>query len=192
MRRKIFLSFLALILISCVTINIYFPSAEVEKAAREITEEVRGLKQSPEAQPTQQEETPGDQSSFWEFGVQKAFAQKELSISNATIRQLKERMKARYPKLKPYLIRGIIGESADGLLVLRSQEGLNLKERAEVKRLIEAENRDREALYYEVMKALGVAPKDLPRIRAIFAKEWQRTAPKGTWIEVSPGKWVRK
>ncbi len=162
----------------------------MEKAAREITEEVRGLKQAPEESPAPK--GPEKQSLLQDLLVQKAWAQKELLISNATIRQLKERMKARYPKLKPYLARGVIGETSDGVLILKDPDGLSLRERAEVKRLIEAENQDREALYYQVMKALGVAPKDLPRIRTIFAKEWQRTAPQGTWIEISPGKWVRK
>jgi len=159
----------------------------VEKAAREISEEVRGLKEekAPETAPQQE-------SFFLKWGPRAAHAQEELAVTNASIRQLKARMKARYPKLKPYLEKGLVGEGADGYLVLRGAEKLSLRERALLKRLVDAENRDRKALYYEVMKALGVAPKDLPRIQRIFAKEWQRTAPPGTWIEIEPGKWVRK
>ncbi len=184
--KKLFLSLLALVvLISCVTINIYFPAAEVEKAAREISEEVRGLEQKERAEPPKNE-------SFLRLGPAVAHAQQELEITSPSIRQLKARMKARYPKLKPFLERGFVGETADGFLVLRDPKALSLKERAQLKRLIEAENRDREALYREVMRALGVAPRDLTRIKRIFAREWQRTAPPGTWIETEPGKWVRK
>ncbi|WP_022853067.1 DUF1318 domain-containing protein [Thermodesulfatator atlanticus] len=185
MKKKMIFSLLALVIVSCVTINIYFPSAEVEKAAKEISEEVRGLKQK-------QETKPEDNQSFLKLGPKVAYAQQELAVTNPAIRQLKARMKARYPKLKPYLVRGVFGEALNGFIVLRNPNGLKLKERAAVKRLLEAENKDRKILYQEVMKALGVMPKDLPRIQQIFAKEWQRTAPKGTWIEKSPGKWVRK
>ncbi len=186
--KKYYLVLVALLVISCVTINIYFPAAEVEKAAKEISEEVRGLKEekAPENSPA-----PPENSSL-RLGPGVAYAQQELTVSNASIRQLKARLKARYPKLKPYMTKGIIGEGADGFLVLKDPQALSLRERAQVKRLLEAQNRDRAALYREVMKALGVAPRDLPRIQKIFAKEWQRTAPAGTWVEVSPGRWVRK
>ncbi len=187
MKKKMFLSLLVVVLISCVTINIYFPAAEVEKAAREISEEVRGLKPEEKTPPEKQNE-----SKIFYFGTAKAYAQQELSVTNASIKQLKARMKARYPKLRPFLVRGIVGEGADGFLVIRAADSLNLRERANLQRLVQAENCDRKALYQEVMKALGVAPKDLPRIQRIFAKEWQRTAPRGTWIETKPGKWTRK
>ena len=42
--------------------------------------------------------------------------------------------------------RGNVGITRDGLLTVRTTEGLNLKERAEVQQLFDAENRDREAL----------------------------------------------
>ncbi len=185
--KRYFLVLVALVVISCVTINIYFPAAEVEKAAREISEEVRGLKPEGAKAPS-----PESGESFLRLGPKEAFAQQELLVTNPSIRQLKARLKSRYPKLKPYLQKGAVGEALNGFLVLRDLNGLSLRERAELKRLVEAQNRDRAALYREVMKALGVAPRDLARIQEIFAKEWQRTAPSGTWIEVSPGRWVRK
>jgi len=55
-----------------------------------------------------------------------------------------------------------------------------------------AENRDRKALYEAVAQALNIDKSMMPRLRKVFAKEWQRTAPSGTWIEVKPGKWKRK
>jgi len=30
------------------------------------------------------------------------------------------------------------------------------------------------------------------RLRKIFAKEWQKTVPSGTWIEGDDGTWVKK
>ena len=61
-----------------------------------------------------------------------------------------------------------------------------------VKRLMKAENSDRKALYEAVAQALDVDESQMPRSREIFSKEWGRTAPPGTWIEVEPGEWKRK
>ena len=171
---------------ACVTVNIYFPAAEVQKAAEEIARDVRK---------NAEEQAPGQQS--W-FNINLnlvavANAQESaLTVSNATIRQLKAAMKARFPKLRPFMERGVIGESFDGMLVIKDASSLNLRERAIVKRLVEAENRDRKSLYNAVASALHVPASEIHRVQQIFAKEWQKTAPKGTWIEVSPGKWQRK
>ena len=170
--------------LSCVTVNIYFPAAQAQKTAREIVNEVRGVKVAPE----KKRESPG---SFLWVGVAYA-GEKALEVSNATIRALKESIRERYPRLEPYLARGVLGESLDGYLVLKDGGALGLRERAEVRRLMKAENGDREALYKAVAQALGVEESQLPRLRGIFAKEWQRTAPPGTWIEVKPGEWKRK
>jgi len=59
-------------------------------------------------------------------------------------------------------------------------------------RLMKAENSDRKALYEAVAQALDVDESQRPRSREIFSKEWGRTAPPGTWIEVEPGEWKRK
>jgi uncharacterized protein YdbL (DUF1318 family) len=166
--------------LSCVTVNIYFPAAQAQKTAREIVEDVRGVK-------VEKQESP---HSLW-VGV--AYAGEEaLEVSNATIRALKESIKKRYSKLEPYLARGVLGEGLDGYLVLKDEEGLTLKEKVLVRRLMKAENDDRKALYQAVAQALGVDDSQLPRLRRIFAREWQRTAPPGTWIEEKPGEWKRK
>jgi uncharacterized protein YdbL (DUF1318 family) len=172
---------LALFVLSCVTVNIYFPAAQAQKTAREITNEVRGV---------QPGEGKGEPRSFQWMGV--AYAQEELDISNATIRALKASMKGRYPKLAHYLSSGILGESSQGFLVLRDVHGLGIRDKARVNRLMAAENSDRKALYKAVAQALKIDGSQTPRLGKIFAKEWQRTAPKGTWMEVKPGEWKRK
>ncbi len=179
-RGRLILVFLALTVLSCVTVNIYFPAAQAQKTAQEITEEVRGVKGEKKEKP---------QSFRW---VEVAYADQALEVSNATIRALKASMKERYPVIKPYLASGVLGESIQGYLVLRSTAGLSLRDRATVNRLMAAQNRDRKALYKAVAQALNITPSQLPRLRGIFAKEWQRTAPQGTWIEEKPGQWVRK
>ncbi|MCD6200060.1 MAG: DUF1318 domain-containing protein [Deltaproteobacteria bacterium] len=56
--------------------------------------------------------------------------------------------------MAPFLKQGILGESANGMLVIRDTGSINLKAQAEVKRLVSAENSDRTALYSAVSKAL--------------------------------------
>jgi uncharacterized protein YdbL (DUF1318 family) len=174
---------------ACVTINIYFPTAEVQKAAEEIVKEVREQKMPPQEE-KQPETKP--QSWRWEL-VPSVYAQERaLEISNASIRALKASIKQRYPKLKPFLAKGILGENNQGFLEVRTWQGLDLKQRAEVKRLLEAENKDRKMLYQEVAKALQIEPQQIGKLQQIFANEWQKTAPAGTWIQTKEGKWIRK
>jgi uncharacterized protein YdbL (DUF1318 family) len=80
----------------------------------------------------------------------------------------------------------------DGLLAIRSTDGLNLKERAETKQLVDAENRDRESLYAEIAKANNISRDQIPRIKAIFAKSWLDQSRPGWWVQDSQGNWRRK
>ncbi len=184
--RGLLVPMLLLFLTACVTVNIYFPAAEVRKAAEDIVKDVREQQPKQDGQPA----TPSPTS--WFFSVSEAHAASELTVSNATIRQLKERMKKRFPALAPYMAKGLIGEGLNGLLTIRSLSGLGLKEKANLKKLIDAENSDRMALYNAVAQALNIPSSQLARVQAIFAQQWQNTAPKGTFIEKKPGKWIRK
>jgi uncharacterized protein YdbL (DUF1318 family) len=88
--------------------------------------------------------------------------------------------------------RGSIGIAADGLLAIRNTDGLNLKERAESKQLVDAENRDRESLYAEIAKANNISSESIPKIKAIFAKSWLEQSRSGWWIQDGQGNWKRK
>jgi uncharacterized protein YdbL (DUF1318 family) len=125
--------------------------------------------------------------------VAEAHAQEaDINISNPAIRALKASIKTRSDAIKPFMDRGHIGIAQDGLLAIRSTEGLNLKERAEVKQLVDAENRDREALYAEIAKANNISKDSIPKIKAIFAKSWIEQARPSWWIQDSQGNWKRK
>ena len=148
--------FFTIFFIACVTVNIYFPATKVEKAAEEIVKEVR--QQTPkEEQGLKKEEKSPPESELhkWQF-VNSAYAQEGvLEVSTASIRALKTAIKKRFPKLIPYFQKGIIGENNGGLLEIKSWEGVSLLERAKVKQLVEAENKDRMSLYQEVAKKYG-------------------------------------
>jgi len=172
---------------ACVTVNIYFPAAQAQKTAEEIVKEVRGQKT-----PHKEKKIPKPESWHWQI-VSSAYAQEAaLEVSNASIRALKASIKQRYPELKPFLERGILGENNQGLLEVKTWRGLKLQEKARVKRLLEAENKDRKLLYTEVAKALQIDTRQIGKLQRIFAKEWQKTAPVGTWIQTEEGKWIKK
>jgi len=185
--------FFTIFFMACVTVNIYFPAAKVEKAAEEIVKEVRQQSPKKEQKLKKEEKSPPESELHkWQF-VNCAYAQEGvLQVSTASIRALKTAIKKRFPKLIPYFQKGIIGENNRGLLEIKSWQGVSLAKRAKVKQLVEAENKDRTNLYQEVAKNMGIDPSQLGKVQKIFAKQWQKTAPSGTWIQTEDGKWVRK
>jgi len=179
---------------ACVTVNIYFPAAAVERAAEQIVKETWGSPAAPA-------KMPAPQSFNWFSPVRlaamtlvsEAHAQEaDINVSNPAIRALKESIKERSAAIKPFMDRGNIGIGQDGLLAVRSTDGLNLKERAETKQLVDAENRDRENLYAEIAKANGIPKESIPKIKSIFAKSWLDQAQPGWWIQDGQGSWKRK
>ena len=179
---------------ACVTVNIYFPAAAVERAAEQIVKETWG-------EPSKTAPPPSPQSknrfSPWQLValslVSEAHAQEaDINVSNPAIRAIKDSIKARSDAIKPFMDRGNIGIGADGLLAIRNTDGLNLKERAETKQLVDAENRDRDNLYAEIAKANNISNESIPKIKAIFAKSWIEQARPGWWIQDSPGNWKKK
>jgi uncharacterized protein YdbL (DUF1318 family) len=88
--------------------------------------------------------------------------------------------------------RGNTGISNEGLLVVRNTEGLNLKEKAAIKRLIAAENKDRNALYEEISRANNFSSDRISDIRKIFAVSWAKNSRQGWWIQGADGNWKQK
>jgi len=198
--KKSFLYSIVFFITSCVTINIYFPAAAVEKAADRIVDEVWG---EPLKKPDQQEQKKLNepQSMIHDLlkftllltGPKEAYAQgADINVTTPAIRTLKGSIQARADSIKPSIDRGNVGISNDGLLVIRNTEGLNLKDKANLKRVIEAENKDREALYAEIAKANNFTPDRIADIKKIFAGSWIKNARDGWCVQDEDGKWVQK
>ena len=180
---------------ACVTVNIYFPAAAVERAAEQIVKETWGGPGEPvKAPPKPQSYNPFSPMRTVSLNViGEAHAQEaDINVSNPAIRALKDSIKQGSNAIKPYMDRGNVGIGQDGLLVIRGTDGLNLKERAEVQQLVEAENRDREALYAEIAKANNIPKENIPKIKSIFAKTWIEQAQPSWWIQDSQGNWKKK
>ena len=193
MRERVALV-LVFLLSACVTVNIYFPAAAVQRAADEIVKETwGGPNGTPKSvQPQSLFRSAPHRSLSFSLLSQALAQEPDINVSNPAIRGLKESIKRRSGAIKPYMDRGNAGINQDGLLAVRSTDGLNLKERAEVQQLIEAENRDREALYVEIAKANNIPGEAVPKIKGIFAKSWIDQAQPGWWIQDPQGTWKRK
>lgn len=186
-------SWFLLLAFSCVTINIYFPAAAVEKAADVIVEETWGKK---EGKPEKKEEPPQSLLDLstgvanLTMGATEVYAQEaDIDVTTPAIRALKESIKERSESIKPFMDKGNVGLSNDGLLVIRSTDGLNLKEKANLTRLVDAENKDRETLYSEIAKANNFGAERVLDIKKIFAKSWIKNARKGWWVQGPEGEW---
>lgn len=189
-RAAVLIAFLAN---ACVTVNIYFPAAAVERAADEIVKETWGSRT--ESAPKEQPRSllPAAWKIVSVSFIDEVFAQEaDINISNPAIRALKDSIKNRSGSIKPFMDRGNVGLTKDGLLTVRTSEGLSLKERAEVQQLVDAENRDRESLYLEIAKANNFPLESVAKIRSIFARSWVEQAQAGWWIQDAQGNWQKK
>ena len=162
---------------ACVTINIYFPAEKVEAVAGEIVQEVRGLQPEKDTDaPPKNKSSSVHRPMLVATLVATAWAAEDVTtVSNPTIRALKQQMKERYPLLKPHFKSGVLKEGADGYVALANAGALNLKDKRDVTGLVDAENKDRQVLYQEVAKALKIEPAQIDRVATIFAKEWQKS-----------------
>ncbi len=177
-------------LLSCVTINIYFPAEEVRNAADRIVNEVWGDRNGPPAE-TPPETTPGPGAWLQLLGPATAHAAQDIDVSTPEIRAIKAAMKQRKSALQPLLQGGQVGLDADGLLAIRDLAGLDLRARGQAKRLVEEENSDRLRLYREIARANDF-PDKADEVQAIFADSWRQQAPRGWYLRDSKGAWLRK
>ena len=194
MNAKAMTIFFVLFLTACVTVNIYFPSSAVQKAADEIVDEIRierGKKQEPKDK-IKQEGMLIKESLLSLLTVSEAYAQINIEVSTPAIRALKDTMRGRFQYLQPFYSRGAIGENKDGYVEIRDIAGLNLKEKSDLQNLVNQENRDRQSLYIEIIKANKFGNEVLPQVQKIFANSWRDKSMAGWWIQDDNGQWRKK
>ncbi len=179
-------------LLSCVTINIYFPAEEVRNAADRIVNEVWGEPNGQPAEP-QPETKPAPDVGSWQrlLGPTTVYAAQDINVSTPEIRAIKEAMKERTRALQPLLQGGQVGVAADGLLAIRDLAGLDLRSRSQAKRLVGEENSDRLRLYQEIAQANDF-PEKADEVKAVFADSWRQQAPSGWYLQDANGDWQPK
>ena len=116
----------------------------------------------------------------------------DVNVSTPAIRNIRASLANRFPQLQPLYGKGAIGETNTGLIAARDIGALSLKEKADVNRLVEQENADRQALYAEIIRANSLAPSQLGEIQRLFANSWRDKSAPGWWIQQDNGQWGRK
>lgn len=188
-----------LILAACVTINIYFPAAEAREAAEKIVDDILGDEGKQPAPDThdQSQRTHGTEpvNAFNLLDLliprAEAAAQPSFDADTPEVRRLQAAMKQRHASLKGFYQNGAIGFTQDALVGIRELSDVPLKQRGQLKNLVQAENADRNRLYKEIARANG-HPEWEPDVRNTFSKTWVSNAAKGWWYQNAKGAWVQK
>ena len=194
--------------VSCVTVNIYFPAAAAEKAADQIILDV-WHQQGGAAEATKAATTPpaaknsGAKNEHSALDPRRivvtalsaisgeAHAQNvDFNASSPQIEQIKARMASRFGELRPFLDSGAVGLTGDGLVAVHDANAASMAERARMNQLVNAENKDRKALYQAIADANN-QPGWAGQIQKTFAERWISQAQSGWWYQ-SGGSWKQK
>ena len=186
-------------LAACVTINVYFPAAAAEAAADKIIEDVWGENKAAAPAPKEQSSLSVPVGEMMlaalrgtlDFVVPAAEAQADIDVSSPAIRALTASMKARAADLAPFFDSGAVGLTSDGLVELRDVNSVPLADRTPARKLVGAENADRNALYGEIANANG-HPEWEKDIRGTFAERWIANARAGWYYKKASGDWAKK
>lgn len=193
--------------VSCVTVNIYFPAAAAEKAADQIILDV-WHQQGGAADATKTATPPATKNSGAKNEHSaldprrivvaalsaisgEAHAQNvDFNASSPQIEQIKARMASRFGELRPFLDSGAVGLTGNGLVAVHDANAASMAERARMNQLVNAENKDRKALYQAIADANN-QPGWAGQIQKTFAERWISQAQSGWWYQ-SGGSWKKK
>ncbi|MEW9570560.1 YdbL family protein [Rhodanobacter sp. Si-c] len=198
----IVLTMLAIALVGCVTINVYFPEAAAQKAADQFIGTVldgSGPKTSSTADksaPAPDNPPPARQPSAMLLDLLVPAAQAadvpNLRVQTPAVQAIHDRMRVRFQSsLQALLDSGAVGFTHDGMVAMRDAAKVPLSERAQANATVADENRDRAALYREIANANN-HPEWEAQIRATFAQTWIEHARTGWYYQDASGAWLRK
>jgi uncharacterized protein YdbL (DUF1318 family) len=201
MRKLVYviLTSLAVALVGCVTINVYFPEAAAQKAADQFIGNVLD-ETAPPATPAPKVQKPAakDDSQpsamLLDLLVPAAYAADtpNIRIQTAATEAIRGRMQGRFQgALGDLLDSGAVGFTRDGMVAMRDAAKVPLSQRAQANATVADENRDRTALYREIANANN-HPEWEAQIRTTFAKTWIEKAHAGWYYQNASGAWQKK
>jgi uncharacterized protein len=197
---RITLTTLALLLVGCVTINVYFPEAAAEKAADQFIGNVLGDTGQPVPPAPKDQKNPPSSAGqhpsamLLDLLIPAAYAADtpNIRIQTSATEAIRGRMQQRFQgALGALLDSGAVGFTSDGMVAMRDATKVPLDQRAQANATVADENRDRAALYSEIANA-NSHPEWASQIRATFAKGWIEKAKAGWYYQNPAGSWVRK
>jgi uncharacterized protein YdbL (DUF1318 family) len=200
---------LAVLLAGCVsvTINVHFPQEKLESAASSIEDLVDAppgtpVEPTPAGSPPAESPKPTSPSGWWDPTAPahagwlrwllpaEAHAQPvpELKVMTPEIKAAIESRRRRNAAVEAAARKGCLGENNQGLVEPRPGQGCP----PDLGALIAGENADRMFTYKALVEQNKMAPADLQRVQAAFAKARREKAPPGAWVQAEDGQWVRK
>jgi uncharacterized protein len=188
---------LAVALVGCVTINVYFPEAAAQKAADQFIGNVLdGVAPAPKPQKPADGNEGHQQPSamLLDLLIPAAHAADtpNIRVQTSATEAIRGRMHQRFQgALGQLLDSGAVGFTRDGMVAVRDAAKVPLSQRAQANTTVADENRDRVALYREVANANN-HPEWEPQIRATFAKSWIEKARAGWYYQNAAGAWLQK
>jgi len=196
---KLALAAAVLTLGACVTINVYFPAAEAQEAAREFVEKVIGEDgaKAPAGGFENSKGQGGGMAALGEavlgFLIPSAHAQEaDINIRTPAIQAIQSRMAQRFQsQLAAHFDSGALGLARDGTLSIRDAAKVPLRDRAALNQAVADDNRDRNAVYREIAVANG-HPDWEDQIRETFARQWIASARSGWYYQDAGGGWTQK
>ena len=202
MRKLVYviLTSLAVALVGCVTINVYFPEAAAQKAADQFIGNVldssapASAPAPKPAKPAASEDQSQPSAMLLDLLVPAAYAadMPNIRIQTSTTEAIRQRMHTRFQGVLGTLLdSGAVGFTRDGMVAMRDAAKVPLSQRAQANAAVADENRDRAALYREIANANN-HPEWEAQIRAAFAKGWIEKAHAGWYYQNAAGAWQKK
>ena len=194
----VMLTVLAVALVGCVTINVYFPEAAAQKAADQFIGNVLdGSGQGstpPKNPPAPAPDHRPPSAMLLELLIPSAYAGDvpNIRIQTGATEAIRQRMQQRFGgALGALLDSGAVGFTRDGMVAMRDAAKVPLSQRVQANATVAQENSDRSALYREVASANG-HPEWAAQIRSTFAKGWIEKARAGWYYQDAAGAWQKK
>jgi uncharacterized protein YdbL (DUF1318 family) len=198
------IALMSLMIVACVTINVYFPAAAADKAADQFINDVTGGgSKGSSTTPPQSFMTPAGKPDLLLAAIGEVLyaivpaahaqdAEAALNVSSPAVSRIKSSMSARFGELEKFFASGAIGLTKDGLIEVRDLNAVALPDRATVKRLVAEDNADRAQLYSEIARASN-HPEWEADIKKSFARRWVATGAKPGWYyQDDGGAWKQK
>ena len=200
MRKLVYviLTTMAVALVGCVTINVYFPEAAAQKAADQFIGSVLDKADATD-KPAAREQPPKSDAGHPSamlldllIPAAQAAETPDFRVHTSATDAIHARMNQRIGGILGQLLdSGAVGFTHDGMVAMRDAAKVPLSQRAQANAAVADENRDRAALYREIAVANN-HPEWEAQICAAFAKTWIEKAHAGWYYQNAAGAWQKK
>lgn len=180
-----------LALMSCVTVNIYFPEAAAEEALRGVARDILDKEPASKNGPDASLNRPVIALLEFLVPAAEAASQPDINVNTPLASTLKRNLKQGQNELEPYFESGAIGIARSGEVVPRDLSLVPLKERTKLKSLLSEDKKNRSALFGEIARANG-HPEWEANIRDTFNRVFIEELPSGYWYQNASGQWQKK